>query len=79
MDSHFHPGDGMSDTFAMSLEQSLPQSLPPIHQVRNKNKTEKCLFSQNKTEMKSVCSVKTRLKILPVLTREHYTNLLHWV
>jgi hypothetical protein len=23
--------------------------------------------------------VKTRLKILPVLTREHYTSLLHWV
>jgi hypothetical protein len=22
---------------------------------------------------------KTRLKILPVLTREHYTSLLHWV
>jgi hypothetical protein len=24
-------------------------------------------------------SIKTRLKILPVLTREHYTSLLHWV
>jgi hypothetical protein len=23
--------------------------------------------------------IKTRLKILPVLTREHYTSLLHWV
>jgi hypothetical protein len=23
--------------------------------------------------------LKTRLKILPVLTREHYTSLLHWV
>jgi hypothetical protein len=26
-----------------------------------------------------VYHVKTRLKILPVLTREHYTSLLHWV
>jgi hypothetical protein len=24
-------------------------------------------------------AVKTRLKILPVLIREHYTSLLHWV
>jgi hypothetical protein len=24
-------------------------------------------------------TIKTRLKILPVLTREHYTSLLHWV
>jgi hypothetical protein len=23
-------------------------------------------------------ALKTRLKILPVLTREHYTSLLHW-
>jgi hypothetical protein len=27
----------------------------------------------------SPCIIKTRLKILPVLTREHYTSLLHWV
>jgi hypothetical protein len=30
-------------------------------------------------DVKSEKMCKTRLKILPVLTREHYTSLLHWV
>jgi hypothetical protein len=30
------------------------------------------------TFLKSVSASQTRLKILPVLTREHYTSLLHW-
>jgi hypothetical protein len=29
--------------------------------------------------MMMVIALETRLKILPVLTREHYTSLLHWV
>jgi hypothetical protein len=32
-----------------------------------------------KDEEEEELQVKTRLKILPVLTREHYTSLLHWV
>jgi hypothetical protein len=31
------------------------------------------------TEEEEEKKIKTRLKILPVLTREHYTSLLHWV
>jgi hypothetical protein len=31
------------------------------------------------TEEEEEKKIKTRLKILPVLTREHYTSFLHWV
>jgi hypothetical protein len=34
---------------------------------------------QDKLSKLPTSSYKTRLKILPVLTREHYTSLLHWV
>jgi hypothetical protein len=40
-----------------------------------------CLVCVVKKMSKNVQQLptKTRLKILPVLTREHYTSLLHWV
>jgi hypothetical protein len=31
------------------------------------------------SQIKQMTTLQTRLKILPVLTREHYTSLLHWV
>jgi hypothetical protein len=37
------------------------------------------LFSKETIQKLNVSDLKTRLKILPVHTREHYTSLLHWV
>jgi hypothetical protein len=55
-------------TLTVALAQKVAQYEP---QLANHNNIYK--YRQKKN------ALKTRLKILPVLTREHYTSLLHWV
>jgi hypothetical protein len=47
--------------------------------VKNKKGPPSFAICAQGTILLGAATVKTRLKILPVLTREHYTSLLHWV
>jgi hypothetical protein len=70
----------VSGIFLPLRVKSLP--LATIYEVKIPlRKWKKSLLQRNPAQMTSaiVTAKETRLKILPVLIREHYTSLLHWV
>jgi hypothetical protein len=59
--------------------QKYSKNIPKIFQ-KNFKKISKKFQKKSKKKFKNIPKIfQTRLKILPVLTREHYTSLLHWV